>query len=162
MKHVVRIVHLSSYLLDFMGQAAVVAMVLVVLVAICLRWLRITSTGSYEIIVLLGTITFLVPWAYTEVQKRHIRVNILVSRLPQRAQSVIDNITYFLSLGGCYILIRYSLSYASMLAASGRVVSYALPMPVSIIMYFVAGIATMFGLVVLIGLVDSLARSVKK
>lgn len=162
LKHTRGMVHLISYVLDLLGRVAIVAMVLLVITTVCLRWLNITSTSAFELIVLLGGIIFLAPWAYTEVQKGHIRVHMLMSRLSDRVQLIIDCITSFLSLGICCVAIRYSLSYGSVLSRSGQQMTAMFPIPSSIILYFIVAILIILAMVFLIDLVDLLARSMKK
>ena len=79
--------------------------------------------GSYDLTVYMMAIVVAFGLAYCAVMKGHVRVEVIVSRLPQRAQAIIDSITCFISLGlfslitwQCFVNMK--LLYASKLTSS--------------------------------------------
>lgn len=157
-----RIVYLISYGLDWLGKFALIALMLVVLATIFLRKLLLPAVGFFEIVCLLGITLYLCTWAYTQVQKGHIRADILVRRFPRRVQSVVDSITYLLSLGACFLMSWSSIRYADLLQAGGQIVSHNVAMPLFIIACMIAFAFILLGVVVLIDLLDSLTSIARK
>ena len=54
---------------------------------------------AFEMTVYMMAIVVAFAVAYCATQKGHVRVDVVVERLPQRAQAIIDGITGFFSLG---------------------------------------------------------------
>ena len=54
--------------------------------------------GTYELVGFFAAIVAAFALGYTQLQKGHTRVDILTSRLPLRAQVIIDTIIHFFSL----------------------------------------------------------------
>jgi TRAP-type C4-dicarboxylate transport system permease small subunit len=55
--------------------------------------------GTYEIIGLAIVVTVVFALGYTELEKNHIVVRVLVDRFPQRVRAIVYIITSFISLG---------------------------------------------------------------
>ena len=162
MKIFANIVHSISYGISFLGWGSVIIMGLVTITAICLRLLHVSSSGAFELVVLMGTVTFVSAWAYTEIQNKHIHVDILVSRLPQRAQFIIRSITYFFSLGACCLASYYSFVNAYKMQQNNQVMAVLFPVPSCIPTYITSTMLFLLSLVILIKLVDNITRSLKK
>lgn len=71
---------------------------------VILRLFHSPILGTVDVISLLGAVVIFFAWAYTEVQKGHISIGLVVSRFPQRVQAIIDSITGFLCVGICALL----------------------------------------------------------
>lgn len=162
MRYIVRGIQLTSHGLDVLGRVAVLVMMLFVLIAIATRWLRIPSVAIFDLIVLMGVIAFMSPWAYTEVLGRHLRVDMLTSHLPRRVQLILDSFMGLISLATSGIVIWYAFSAATMYSRTNQVMSVVFPLPVSIITYLVAGMLALFALVLLVELVEAINRSMRK
>ena len=67
--------------------------------------------GAFEITECMMAVMVASGLAYVSVAKSQIRVEILFSRLPQRAQKILTVITDFLSLGFCSLLSWRALVY---------------------------------------------------
>ena len=52
--------------------------------------------GTIELVELLTLISAFFTVAYTEVRRGHVKVDLVVSRLPRRAQAVLASIVYFI------------------------------------------------------------------
>lgn len=61
--------------------------------------------GAFELAELMMVVTVFFALAYTESKKKHIRVELLVDRLPQRSRAAIDAFTSLLSLGIISVII---------------------------------------------------------
>jgi TRAP-type C4-dicarboxylate transport system permease small subunit len=86
--------------LGYVGMAFVVAMMLLTVVHATGRYifnkpvLGVVEMSSFMLIMVI-----FLTGAYTQVLKGHIRVGVVVDRLPERAQAIIDSLTYILSAG---------------------------------------------------------------
>lgn len=154
-----RIVYSISDAGRWIGGFALVALMLVTVGGVLFRIARISTIGFYETITVVGLFVFVCALAYAQTQKVHLRVFIFVSRLPQRAQLVIDTTVHFLSVGACSLMVWYSIVLANSLLRSGKMVSIIFPMPVFPLMYIAALFIMMLDLVLIIGLIDSLAKA---
>jgi len=94
-----RVVHSLSRICDRIAQAAVVAMLLLVVGNILLRIVWKPILGTYDIAGFIGAIVIAFAIAYCALQRGHIQVELLVARFPVRVQGIIDSITGILSLG---------------------------------------------------------------
>lgn len=104
-EHFRKVVHSVSPALNWVTCVALVAMMLLGSANIILRLFHRPIFGIVDVISLLGAIVIFFAWAYTEVQKGHISIGLVVSRFPQRSQAIIDSITCFLSVGICALLV---------------------------------------------------------
>jgi len=61
-------------------------------------------TGTYENTEFMLAIIVGLSIAYTATKKEHISIDLVVSRLPSRAQAIIDSITCLISLGLFFLI----------------------------------------------------------
>ena len=162
MNYIKRIVYIVSYAMSRVALWAMVGLMVVVLVAICLRLARVPVVGLYEITLMLGCILTVLAWAYTQYEKGHLRVDFIVSRFPQRAQAIVDSITYLLAIGTILVMTWYSIANARHLLNAGTVYSLWVPIPLSLTAYVISFGCIMLGLMLLIDLFSSLARALRK
>ncbi|MEJ2725903.1 MAG: TRAP transporter small permease [Deltaproteobacteria bacterium] len=76
--------------------------------------------GTIDIIGLLGTFVIAFALAQTQIRGRHVRVDFILIRLPERARGVLDSVSSFLSLALFVLLIWTSVEYAIRLRFSGE------------------------------------------
>ena len=78
---------------NYISMTAVFAMMAVTVVDVVLRFLRLSISGTYDIVGLLGAVVISFSLAYTSVEKGHIAVEFLVQKLPERARAAVDALT---------------------------------------------------------------------
>jgi TRAP-type C4-dicarboxylate transport system permease small subunit len=157
---------LSKYLartgrgFNLLACAVVIIMMLLSTADVLLRLWGRPIPGTYELVGFLGTLVVAFALAFTSMEKGHIAVEILVERLPQRAQLAIDafgNLMGMLLFG----LIAYqAFIYALDIRKSGEV-SLTLQLPPY---PFILGIAAGCALLALLLMVDfakSLQRTIR-
>ncbi len=141
--------------------AAVIAMMLLSTADVVLRMFGKPIPGTYELIGFLGTIIVSFALAFTSMEKGHIAVEILVEKLPQRAQFAIETFTNLVSFLVFGLITHQAFIYALDIKKSGEV-SLTLQMP---IYPFIFGMTVGFGLLCLLLIADfikSLQRTVSK
>jgi TRAP-type C4-dicarboxylate transport system permease small subunit len=142
---------------NIVAGAAVVAMMLLTCADVLLRLLRHPIPGTYELVGFLGTVIVSFSLALTSLSKGHIAVEILVDKLPRRAQVGIEALTSLIGAVLFAIVTWQSLIYAADIRQSGEV-SVTLTMP---IYPFIYGIAAGSALLVLVLLLDSLHSAIR-
>jgi TRAP-type C4-dicarboxylate transport system permease small subunit len=140
-----------------LAGAAVVLMMLLTCADVLLRLLRHPIPGTYELVGYLGTVIISFSLGLTSLSKGHIAVEILVEKLPRRAQAGIEAGTSLISAALFGLIAWQSLVYATDMRQSGEV-SVTLTMP---IYPFIYGIAAGSALMVLILLLDSLRSAIR-
>ena len=71
--------------------------------------------GSFEVTELLLTLVIAFTIAYCAVEKGHVIVELVLYRLPQRAQAIINSVTSLFGLGLFILITRYSFIQAGVL-----------------------------------------------
>lgn len=136
--------------LYWVAGAAIVAMMLLTCADVALRYFRMPIPGTYELVCFLGAVAVSFAMAYTSLEKGHVSVSFVVSRFPNRIQSLIESITTLFGLFFFALIAWQSIIYANDLHASAEV-SLTLELP---FYPFVYGIAFSAGVVCLILLSD--------
>jgi TRAP-type C4-dicarboxylate transport system permease small subunit len=91
-------VHAVSRGLSWVAAGASIIMMLLIVINVVGRFiLRKPLPGTIEIVEMLTAALIFSSLAYTEHLRRHIHVDLLVSRLPRRAQAVLASVMYFFS-----------------------------------------------------------------
>ena len=88
-------------------------------------------------------------------------MDILVSRFPPRAQAVIDSITYFTGLGVLVLIVWQNFVLGRVKLIAGDITG-SIPLPVGHFHIVIVVGAALFCLVMLVNLVDSVTRVIKK
>jgi len=117
--------------------------------------------GTYELVGFFAAIVAAFALGYTQLEKGHIRVDILVSRLPLRVQVVLDTITHFFSV----ILFALASWRVAVFARSywkAGEVSETLNIIYYPFTYAVALGCAFISLVLILDFVKTLAQAVKK
>jgi len=120
MKQIRNIVHKVTPALNWVTCAALIAMMLLGTANVVLRIFDSPILGTVDLISLLGATVIFFAWAFTEEEKGHISIDLIVSRLPQKAQAIIDSITGLLSIVICGLLAWQTWVYGMGLFRSGE------------------------------------------
>jgi TRAP-type C4-dicarboxylate transport system permease small subunit len=146
---------------NVLACTAVIAMMLLSAADVVLRLFGKPIPGTYELIGFLGTIIVSFALGFTSMEKGHIAVEILVEKLPQRAQFAIEAFTNFVSFL-VFGLIAYQAFISALDIKKSGEVSLTLQLP---IYPFIFGMALGFTLLCLLLIADfikSLQRTVSK
>ncbi len=102
---------------DWIGRGFLVACILLVVCNIIGTLMGSPIPGTYEYIGVLTAVTISLSLAYCQVNKGHIRINILVDRLPMRVQAVLGIIGSIISavLFGLVVYASYKSGMALLL-----------------------------------------------
>lgn len=150
-----------SKILDRIASAILFLMMLLTIADVFLRKVFSKSIlGTVEVteFMMVGLVFFSL--AHTEVLNRHVKVDLIMSRLGERTQGLIDMITQFV----CFLLfggITWStLVYSSKMRASGEV-SQDLWIPIYPFVYIVAVGCALLSLILLVKFLMALIKMVK-
>lgn len=84
--------------LNWVAGGLLVAMMLLTVGNMIMREVYEPFGGTVEVIGWLAALVAAFALGYTQLQKGHTRVDILLSRFPPRAQSIIDSIMFFVGM----------------------------------------------------------------
>lgn len=155
-----RIVHLLSEFCDRIAQAAVIAMMLLIVGNILGRKFWKPIYGTFDFVGFLGAILVAFAIAYCAVKKGHIEVEMVVARLPERAQGIIGSITHTLSLGIFSLITWQCIVLANDMRRSGELSMTAL-VPSYPYIYAIAFGCALLCMVILVDIIKSLVKAVK-
>ncbi len=148
--------------MNMVAAITLAAMMILVGTDVVLRYVFSSPiAGSYEIIQYAMTIVVAFGLAYCALEKGHIRVNLLVSRLSARGQAVINSIASLVFLALFTVIIWQSLLRALLMIKAGQLseVLYFPLFPFALVV--VAGCAVLC-LVLLRDLLEYLSQAVKR
>lgn len=101
-----------SYRVCNLGVIVLVGMVLLVVTDITLRrCFNSPFSWSLEVVEVMLSVVVFFAVAYTASQRSHVSIDVLTSRLPPRAQTIIDTVIYFISTGLFSIIAWRTLVY---------------------------------------------------
>lgn len=145
--------------IDYLGRAlriiggfCLAAMMMLTCVDVVLRAFGHPIFGSIDVVQFLAVIVLAAAMPYTQVQRGHVGVSLLVDRLGKRGQAVVDLITHLVSLVVFAIVSWQMWLYASELWDKGEV-SMTIEIPKYPFLYLVA---VCFGILCLVLLVDAI------
>jgi len=158
-----RVISPVSRVFNNVGIGILMVMMFLTVVDVCLRFLPFTKpiVGAYEMSEFMMVILVFFALAYTETTKGHIRVDILVSRFPPRTQAIIDSITYLLGLVVLVLMVWQNFVVGMVKLEAGDITG-GIPLPVGPFHMVIVVGAALFCLVMLVNLLDSLAKVMKK
>ncbi len=113
---------------NLLACAALIAMMLLSTADVILRLFGKPIPGTYELVGFLGTIVVSFALAFTSMEKGHIAVEILVEKLPQRAQLAIEGVCNLIGALLFGVIAYQAVLYALDIRKSGEV-SLTLQMP---------------------------------
>jgi TRAP-type C4-dicarboxylate transport system permease small subunit len=144
--------------LGIIAAAAIFIMMGLTCLDVFLRYfLRKPIPGTYEIVSFLGTVAVSLAMAHTLAQRGHVAVSLVVQLFPKRAQGVVE---FLISIFGFILfgLIAWqSVLYALDCQSVGEV-SLTLQLPFYPFIYGVAFGAAVVCLVLLVDLIDAVAK----
>ena len=152
-----RFIDAAGATFNYVACAAVVMMMLLTCADVVLRLFGHPILGTYEMVGFLGTAVISFALAYTSLERGHIAVELLVSRLPTRLQVVINGFNSLIGAVLFSLITWQSFIYAGDLRGSGEV-SLTLEVPTY---PFVYGISLGCGLLCMTLLADA-ARSFRR
>jgi len=155
------IVQSLSRVLDWIAQGAVVAMVLLVIANILARFIWLPIKGTYEWVQFLGVVIISFALAHCAVQRGHVAVAIVVDRLPQRTQAIVDIITGILGVAIFSLIAWQCAVEATDMWQSGEK-SWATRVTYYPFMYGLSFGFLALCLVVLVGVCKSVAKALRK
>ena len=99
MSRLEKIVNLLTRWLNWMAAAALIVVMIIVCANVIGRsFFETPVKGTVDIVSLLGAIVIAWAIAYTQVLKGHIRIDLLVQRLPPRLQCIVDSVIDLIGL----------------------------------------------------------------
>jgi tripartite ATP-independent transporter DctM subunit len=144
-------------LVNRVGTVILLLMVLLLGVNVVLRYIvRKPIKGSVELEEFLLVILVFFGVAYTALKKRHIKVDLVLKRLPESTQSIITSITSVVSLGLCVVMTWQIVVYAQ-IKWSSSAESVILNLPVFPFILVAAFGSALLGLAMLVEVLRSLA-----
>ena len=109
------IIHGTSRVLAWIAAGFSILMMLTIVINVVGRFVfRKPLPGTIEIVEMLTSALIFFALAYTEQKRRHIHVELIVSRFPRRAQAILASIMYFfgavffivMGWQGCILMLK--------------------------------------------------------
>jgi TRAP-type C4-dicarboxylate transport system permease small subunit len=127
---------------------------------VTLRQFKFPIMGTDDLTAFLMVILISFGLAYCAINKGHVRVELLVERLPNRLQAIIDAVTSLFSLGLCVLIAWQSIINAVSVYESG-----ATSWTLNIIVFPFAGLIAFgfawFAVILLADFINAIFRMVK-
>ena len=117
--------------------------------------------GTVDIVSLLGALIIAGAIAYTQVLKGHIRIDLLVGRLPPRIQHIIDGVVNFIGFALFAIISWQTVLFAKATFEIGEL-SEVLKLPLAPFAFVVASGCIALTLVLLLDLIKTVSKAVGK
>ena len=157
-----RVVRTASEALHSVGITVLGLMMLLTAADVTLRYVFDRPvTGSYDLTVYMMAIVVAFGLAYCAVMKGHVRVELVVSRLPQRAQAILNSITCLVGLG-LFSLITWQCFVNMKLLFASKLTSSVLLIPVFPFAGLVGIGSAFLTLVLLTDFLDFLSQAVRR
>jgi len=118
-------------------------------------------SGTLEITEFMMAIVIAFGLAYCAVQKRHVRIDIVISRLPKRALALMDAIANLAFLG-LFVMIAWRSAFRMQSMFKGQLTSAVLFIPKWPFLLLVIIGSAILCIVVLRDSIDCLTRAIKK
>lgn len=124
-----KILTLPAWWSVVMGAVAMGVITLVVVINITMRAaIALPLYGNIYLVGVLLVIVFFAPYAYCELKKEHVQVDVLVKRLPPTVQKIVTTNSYFVSLG-IAITLGYQMFVQAAMYKAGNIVTGLLSIP---------------------------------
>ena len=144
-----RVITPASRMINGIGSAAILGMVLLMAVHVILRYvLARPIKGTVELEEFMLVIVVFLGLAYTAVEKKHVRIEFLISRFSRLSRAVINSVTAIASLALCVLMTWRTAVYA-LTNWHHKTASVLLNVPVSIFITVVMIGCAMLSLVLL-------------
>ena len=145
MDNLEKIIHWMARRTSQLAQLALVMVMLVIVANILMRIWWKPMPGSYELVEILGAVILSMGIAYCAVARGHVTVSLLMEKLPQRVQAVVDIIVSLISFTFISAIGWGLLKYAKMTFDRGLETS-TLSVPLYPIYFLVASGMVMLAL----------------
>jgi len=155
-----RIVNFFTKFCDWIAQAAVVAMLLLLIGNILGRKVWKPIYGTFDFVSFINTILVAFAIPYCALKKGHTQVELVLERFSQRVQGIIDGITGILSLGIFSLITWQCVVFAIDMKRSGELSMTSL-VPFYPYVYGIAFGCALLCLVILADLIKSAAKAVR-
>lgn len=146
-----------SGIFNGVAGAGIVFMMLLVTLDVILRFFRSPIPGTYEMAGLIGTVIVSFSLAWTFLERGHIVVEFLISKLPRKTQWIVDAVNDCISLIFFALVAWQSWVYGTSLRASGEV-SLTVQLPLFPFLYGIAIGCGLLCLAILADLMDIIRR----
>jgi len=160
MPPLIRWVYRTGHVFNVVAAGAIVAMMLLTCADVILRFFQHPILGTYELVGFLGTMVIAFALAYTSIERGHIAVEILVDRLPAKAQNMLDGVNHLIGAALFLLIAWQSTVYAGDLKASGEV-SLTLAIPTYPFVYGIGAGCALLALVLAAESLRSFRRAVR-
>ena len=145
------------------ASVALMGMMGVIVVGVTLRYLfNSPIVGSFELTRLALAMLVALALAHTALEKGHIRVELLVSRLRHRSQVIMGCVAGIFSLGMISLITWQTILYAKRVIEEEYVFSSVLLFPLYPFIVLLAISFMLFWLVIAVDFLDSLLKAVGK
>jgi len=149
------------------GVTILLVMMFLVATDVLLRYLfNSPIEGAYEAIELMMAVVFCYGIAYTQRQKGHVSVNLITLRLSNKKQAIIKSFVSVISLGLFVLMTWQSFLKATVTYHSGETTYGGVGpfghIPISPFIYLTSAACLAFCLELLVDLVSSLSKAVRK
>lgn len=161
MTHLERVSNALNRWLNWVAGGLLMAVMLITVVNMIMRQVYVPFGGTTEVVSFLAALVAAFALGYTQIRRGHTRVDILVSRFPPRAQSIIDSIMFFIGMVlfgvATWQIVKLASNYWEMGSVSETLNIIFFPF-----IYAVALGCAFLCLVLLLDFLKSLAQAVKK
>jgi len=117
--------------------------------------------GSYELVQYMMAMLVAFTIAYCALERSHVNIELVISRLPQRARAILGSVTWLISLGLFSLIAWQSFLQARILHAAGST-SPALYIPIFPFVYITSIGFGLLALVFLIQFLEYVSKAVGK
>jgi len=144
---------------NILACIAVIAMMLLSTADVVMRLFGKPIPGTYELVGFLGTIVVSFALVFTSMEKGHIAVEILVEKLPQRAQLSIEAVCNLIGALLFGVIAYQAVLYALDMKQSGEV-SLTLQMPPYPFIFGIAAGCALLCLLLVADFIKSVQRTI--
>jgi TRAP-type C4-dicarboxylate transport system permease small subunit len=154
--------HSISRIVNIVGAIVLAVMMFIVAADVTLRYiLNAPIKGSVELVEAAMVISTFFAVAYTASKKGHVAIDLVITRLPRKAVTVIDIVIYLISISFFSLMIWRNLIRANAALVEHQVTT-VLSIPLYPLMFIIAFGFILLTLVLLSDLLTLIAKAVKK
>jgi len=152
--------HRLSSWFEWIGMAGLLLIMVFTLVDVCgAKLFHWRLPGGIDLVEISQLVAIAFATAMLLILGRHVHVTFLVERLPKRAQAIIESIVHILELG-LFILVVWRLFVFGQYMQTGGQGTPTIRIPLYPFCYGIAAAFIPFCFVIILRLVNSLARAV--
>ena len=148
-------------ILNNIGIAFLMMLMVVITLDVILRAVtRQGIIGTNELAEFMMVLVVFLAIAYTQLRKSNIKVELIFSRFPERAQAIINSVIYIIVLGVSILIVWQCIVYQENLQHTNRV-SEVLHIPVAPFQFFLIIGFSLLCVVLFMDLVHSIREAAK-